>query len=79
MDQAARQQLKEFARKNAANALSVANMLMGMASILSSLNGWVSLTSHNSLRGFLWAGVPQQPLLTLFLCSGAIMPRVGWF
>lgn len=33
-------QLKEFARKNAANALSVANMVMGMASILSSLNGW---------------------------------------
>lgn len=38
-DQAARQQLKEFARRNAANALSVANMLMGMASILSSLGG----------------------------------------
>lgn len=38
-DQAARQQLKEFARKNAANALSVANMVMGMASILSSLSG----------------------------------------
>ncbi|XP_072305361.1 transmembrane protein 269 isoform X2 [Eucyclogobius newberryi] len=32
--------LKEFARKNAANALSVANMVMGMASILSSLNGY---------------------------------------
>ncbi len=32
--------LKEFARKNAANALSVANMLMGMASILCSLNGY---------------------------------------
>ncbi|KAK2825049.1 hypothetical protein Q7C36_018976 [Tachysurus vachellii] len=32
-------QLKEFARKNAANALSLANMVMGMASILSSLNG----------------------------------------
>ncbi|KAG1961499.1 transmembrane protein [Pimephales promelas] len=31
--------LKEFARKNAANSLSVANMLMGMASILCSLNG----------------------------------------
>ncbi|XP_076840183.1 transmembrane protein 269 isoform X2 [Brachyhypopomus gauderio] len=31
-------QLKEFARKNAANALSVANMVVGMASILSSLN-----------------------------------------
>ncbi|XP_050953254.1 transmembrane protein 269 isoform X6 [Labeo rohita] len=31
--------LKEFARKNAANALSVANMLMGMASILCSLSG----------------------------------------
>jgi len=32
--------LKEFARKNAANSLSVANMLMGMASILCSLNGY---------------------------------------
>lgn len=32
--------LKEFARKNAANALSVANMVMGMASILCSLNGY---------------------------------------
>uniref|UniRef100_A0A1A8NH46 cardiolipin synthase (CMP-forming) n=1 Tax=Nothobranchius rachovii TaxID=451742 RepID=A0A1A8NH46_9TELE len=32
-------QMKEFVRKNAANALSVANMVMGMASILSSLNG----------------------------------------
>lgn len=32
--------LKEFARKNAANALSVANMLMGMASILCSLSGY---------------------------------------
>ncbi|TNM86632.1 hypothetical protein fugu_006862 [Takifugu bimaculatus] len=38
-DRTTRQQIKEFARKNAANALSVANMLMGMASILSSLNG----------------------------------------
>lgn len=33
-------QLKDFARRNAANALSLANMVMGMASILSSLNGW---------------------------------------
>lgn len=40
-DQLAGLQIKEFARKNAANALSVANMVMGMASILSSLNGWV--------------------------------------
>ncbi|XP_046895708.1 transmembrane protein 269 isoform X1 [Hypomesus transpacificus] len=31
--------IKEFARKNAANALSVMNMLMGMSSILCSLNG----------------------------------------
>ncbi|XP_058498849.1 transmembrane protein 269 isoform X1 [Solea solea] len=31
--------LKEFARKNAANALSVANMVMGMSSILSCLSG----------------------------------------
>lgn len=41
-DQATGLQIKEFARKNAANALSVANMVMGMASILSSLNGWVN-------------------------------------
>ncbi|KAI1897144.1 hypothetical protein AGOR_G00080160 [Albula goreensis] len=38
-EQANQTQLKEFARRNAANALSVANMVMGMASILCSLNG----------------------------------------
>ncbi|KAJ8260291.1 hypothetical protein GJAV_G00179270 [Gymnothorax javanicus] len=32
-------QLKEFVRKNAANSLSVANLVMGMISILCSLNG----------------------------------------
>uniref|UniRef100_A0A3Q3A518 Transmembrane protein 269 n=1 Tax=Kryptolebias marmoratus TaxID=37003 RepID=A0A3Q3A518_KRYMA len=37
-DHATGPQIKEFARKNAANALSMANMVMGMASILSSLN-----------------------------------------
>ncbi|XP_077453868.1 transmembrane protein 269 isoform X1 [Stigmatopora argus] len=31
--------IKEFARRNAANALSVANLIMGLASILSSLDG----------------------------------------
>ncbi|XP_034028977.1 transmembrane protein 269-like [Thalassophryne amazonica] len=51
-EQAAGIQLKEFARKNAANALSVTNMVMGMASILSSLNGhhhaacWLVLTGY---------------------------------
>lgn len=44
-DRATRLQIKEFARKHAANALSIANMVMGMASILSSLNGWVVFTS----------------------------------
>lgn len=43
-DHATGLQIKEFARKNAANALSVANMVMGMASILSSLNGWANTT-----------------------------------
>lgn len=38
-DQVTGLQIKEFARKNAANALSVANMVMGMASILNSLSG----------------------------------------
>lgn len=32
-------QLQEFARKNVANALSMANMVMGLCSILCSLNG----------------------------------------
>jgi len=31
--------VKEFLRRNAANAISLANMLMGMTSILCSLNG----------------------------------------
>ncbi|XP_064155372.1 transmembrane protein 269-like isoform X1 [Anguilla rostrata] len=38
-EQACRIQFKEFARKNAANALSMANMVMGMISILCSLEG----------------------------------------
>jgi hypothetical protein len=31
--------IKDFLRQNAANAISLGNMLMGMASILCSLNG----------------------------------------
>ncbi|KAF4096637.1 hypothetical protein G5714_022606 [Onychostoma macrolepis] len=45
--------LKEFARKNAANALSVANMLMGMASILCSLNGHHHVACWLVLIGYL--------------------------
>uniref|UniRef100_A0A671M5S8 Si:dkey-205h13.1 n=1 Tax=Sinocyclocheilus anshuiensis TaxID=1608454 RepID=A0A671M5S8_9TELE len=45
--------LKEFARKNAANALSVANMLMGMASILCSLNGHHHASCWLVLIGYL--------------------------
>ncbi|XP_016391144.1 CDP-diacylglycerol--serine O-phosphatidyltransferase-like [Sinocyclocheilus rhinocerous] len=45
--------LKEFASKNAANALSVANMLMGMASILCSLNGHHHASCWLVLIGYL--------------------------
>uniref|UniRef100_H3ALT0 cardiolipin synthase (CMP-forming) n=1 Tax=Latimeria chalumnae TaxID=7897 RepID=H3ALT0_LATCH len=38
-EQSGRAQLQEFARRNAANALSLANLVMGLSSILCSLNG----------------------------------------
>ncbi|XP_012690458.1 transmembrane protein 269 isoform X1 [Clupea harengus] len=59
-------QLKEFARKNAANVLSVANMLMGMASILSSLNGHQYAACWLVLIGYL-----------LDLADGAVARRLN--
>lgn len=38
-EQAGRAQAVEFLRRNAANALSVANLVMGLSSVLCSLNG----------------------------------------
>ncbi|KAF6733130.1 CDP-diacylglycerol--serine O-phosphatidyltransferase [Oryzias melastigma] len=58
-------QIKEFARKNAANALSVANMVMGMASILSSLNGHHHAACWLVLIGYL-----------LDLADGAVARRL---
>lgn len=58
-------QIKEFARKNAANALSVANMVMGMASILSSLNGLHHVACWLVLIGYL-----------LDLADGAVARRL---
>ncbi|CAB1336594.1 unnamed protein product, partial [Coregonus sp. 'balchen'] len=52
-EQATGVQLKEFVRKNAANALSMANMLMGMASILCSLNGHQHAACWLVLIGYL--------------------------
>ncbi|XP_046725222.1 transmembrane protein 269 isoform X3 [Silurus meridionalis] len=52
-EQASWVQLKEFARKNAANALSVANMVMGMTSILCSLNGYHYAACWLVLIGYL--------------------------
>ncbi|XP_056896322.1 transmembrane protein 269 isoform X6 [Takifugu flavidus] len=65
-DRTTRQQIKEFARKNAANALSVANMLMGMASILSSLNGHHHAACWLVLIGYL-----------LDLADGAVARRLN--
>uniref|UniRef100_A0A8C2WTG8 cardiolipin synthase (CMP-forming) n=1 Tax=Cyclopterus lumpus TaxID=8103 RepID=A0A8C2WTG8_CYCLU len=59
-------QIKEFARKNAANALSVGNMVMGMASILSSLNGHHHAACWLVLIGYL-----------LDLADGAVARRLG--
>ncbi|XP_076133029.1 transmembrane protein 269 isoform X1 [Alosa pseudoharengus] len=59
-------QLKEFARKNAANVLSVTNMLMGMASILSSLNGHQYAACWLVLIGYL-----------LDLADGAVARRLN--
>ncbi|XP_049611175.1 transmembrane protein 269 isoform X2 [Syngnathus scovelli] len=65
-DQALGLQIKEFARRNAANALSVANMLMGMASILSSLDGQHHAACWLILIGYL-----------LDLADGAVARRLG--
>ncbi|XP_074498574.1 transmembrane protein 269 isoform X2 [Sebastes fasciatus] len=65
-DEATGLQIKEFARKNAANALSVANMVMGMASILSSLNGHHHAACWLVLIGYL-----------LDLADGAVARRLG--
>ncbi|XP_052341034.1 transmembrane protein 269 isoform X2 [Oncorhynchus keta] len=64
-EQATGVQLKEFVRKNAANALSMANMLMGMASILCSLNGLQHAACWLVLIGYL-----------LDLADGAVARRL---
>ncbi|XP_056278405.1 transmembrane protein 269-like [Pseudoliparis swirei] len=58
--------IKEIARKNAANALSVANMVMGMASIMSSLNGHHHAACWMVLIGYL-----------LDLADGAVARLLG--
>ncbi|XP_005798976.1 transmembrane protein 269 [Xiphophorus maculatus] len=65
-DHATRLQIKEFARKNAANVLSMANMVMGMASILSSLNGHHHAACWLVLIGYL-----------LDLADGAVARRLN--
>ncbi|XP_043387535.1 transmembrane protein 269 isoform X1 [Chelonia mydas] len=52
-EQAGRAQALEFVRKNVANALSVANLIMGLSSILCSLNGQYHCACWLLLIGFL--------------------------
>uniref|UniRef100_UPI00398F1C5E transmembrane protein 269 isoform X1 n=2 Tax=Pristiophorus japonicus TaxID=55135 RepID=UPI00398F1C5E len=52
-EQAGRVQFQEFARKNAANALSLTNLVMGLSSILCSLNGHHYYACWFLLFGFL--------------------------
>ncbi|KAJ8016909.1 hypothetical protein DPEC_G00012240 [Dallia pectoralis] len=65
-EQATGVQIKEFIRKNAANALSMGNMLVGMASILCSLNGHKHAACWLVLIGYL-----------LDLADGAVARRLG--
>ncbi|CAL8325832.1 unnamed protein product [Merluccius merluccius] len=58
--------IKEFLRRNAANAISVGNMMMGMASILCSLNGHHYLACWLVFIGYL-----------LDLADGAVARRLG--
>ncbi|XP_048872634.1 transmembrane protein 269 isoform X1 [Brienomyrus brachyistius] len=65
IEQAGRVQLKEFVRKNAANTLSVTNLVMGMSSILCSLNGHQYAACWLVLIGYL-----------LDLADGAVARRL---
>ncbi|XP_042199433.1 transmembrane protein 269 isoform X2 [Callorhinchus milii] len=65
-EQAGRVQLQEFARKNAANALSLTNLVMGLSSILCSLNGHHYYACWLLLVGFL-----------LDLADGAVARRLN--
>ncbi|KAM3618486.1 uncharacterized protein V6R79_020968 [Siganus canaliculatus] len=74
-------QIKEFARKNAANALSVANMIMGMASILSSINGHHHAACWLVLIGYLLDFADGAVARRLNTCSalGAKLDDLGDF
>ncbi|XP_069096147.1 transmembrane protein 269 isoform X1 [Pleurodeles waltl] len=65
-DQLGCTQIADFARKNAANALSLANMVMGLSSILCSLNG-----HHQSACWLLLVGN------ILDLADGAVARRLN--
>lgn len=75
-DQVSGLQIKEFARKNAANALSVANMVMGMASIISSLHGWVKKQKNKKEIGRYWMACCGE--LGTLGCSRAKTKRVAF-
>ncbi|KAG8142227.1 hypothetical protein E2320_006171 [Naja naja] len=51
-EQAGRAQAVEFLRKNAANSISMANLLMGLSSVLCSLNGQYHYACWLVLTGF---------------------------
>ncbi|KAM9785603.1 transmembrane protein 269 [Neosynchiropus ocellatus] len=63
------QHVTEFARKHAANALSVSNMVMGMGSILSSLNGHHHAACWLVLIGYLLDLADGAVARTLEACS----------
>uniref|UniRef100_A0A4W5LC00 Transmembrane protein 269 n=1 Tax=Hucho hucho TaxID=62062 RepID=A0A4W5LC00_9TELE len=77
-EQATGVQLKEFVRKNAANALSMANMLMGMASILCSLNGHQHAACWLVLIGYLLDLADGAVARRLDACSALVTSTLPW-
>lgn len=68
-EQAGRAQAVEFVRKNVANCLSIVNLIVGLSSIICSLNGYVG--SHSEWECFsgllgpvLLAHLPPENLYT---------------
>ncbi|XP_065430937.1 transmembrane protein 269 isoform X3 [Chrysemys picta bellii] len=73
-EQAGRAQALEFVRKNVANALSMANLIMGLSSILCSLNGQYHCACWLLLIGFLLDLADGAVARQLNACSALGIP-----
>ncbi|XP_043919182.1 transmembrane protein 269 [Protopterus annectens] len=60
---------QEFVRKNAANALSILNLILGITSVLCSLNGMHTIACYLLLAGFLFDMADGAVARSLNACS----------